>query len=508
MSQDLVVGDHSITVEDVVAVARNRKKVSLSQEAINNVKQSRASVERILDTGAPVYGVNTGFGRLASVAIEKDQCGLLQKNLIMSHAAGTGENLPSEIVRGAMFLRVVSLSKGYSGIRPETLELLIELLNRDITPVVPCQGSVGSSGDLAPLAHIALGLIGVGDCIKDGRQQPVAMALNLAGLKPVDLEAKEGLALINGTQVMTSIMAFNLDKSRRLAKIADIAGAMTLDAVHGMPNAFYSRLHRIRPHKGQGQSAANILSLVEESQLVGSVPERIQDAYSIRCMPVVHGASRDTIDYVGSVIDTEMNSVTDNPSIFSDNDEVVSAGNFHGQPVALVSDFLGIAIAELGNISERRTNRLVDGSYNHLPAFLVKKPGVNSGLMIPQYTAAALVSENKGLAFPNSVDSITTSANQEDHNSMGTIASRNAKTIINNVETVLSVELMNACQALEFTVDRKPGKGVSIARDAIREILPAWEEDRPMPPAMDGIKKFTAESDVIDRIEETCGKLF
>ena len=508
MSQDFVVGDHSITVEDVVAVARNRKKVVLSPEAVNNVEESRASVQRILETGAPVYGVNTGFGRLASVAIEKDQCGLLQKNLIMSHAAGTGELLPSEIVRGAMFLRIVSLAKGFSGIRMETLKLLIELLNQDITPVVPSQGSVGSSGDLAPLAHIALALIGVGECVKDGRRQPVGMALNLAGLKPVDLEAKEGLALINGTQVMTSVMAFNLHKAHRLAKIADIAGAMTLDAVHGMPNAFYPRLHEIRPHKGQGQSAANILTLVEESKLVGSVPERIQDAYSIRCMPVVHGASRDTIAYVNSVIDTEMNSVTDNPSIFSDNDEVVSAGNFHGQPVALVSDFLGIAIAELGNISERRTNRLVDGSYDHLPAFLVKKPGVNSGLMIPQYTAAALVSENKGLAFPNSADSITTSANQEDHNSMGTIASRNARTIINNVETVLSIELFNACQALEFTIDRNPGKGVAIVRDAIREVVPAWDEDRPMPPAMDAMKEFTSDSDFIERIEETCGKLY
>ena len=507
MTTEQIVGHEEITLEDVIAVAGAEKDVTLSQEAWQRVKESRKSVERIIASGEPVYGVTTGVGKLKDVVLENDQLEQMQKNLLLSHAAGTGPKLSKEVVRAAMFLRIVSLSGGYSGIQTSTLQLLITMLNEDIVPIVPSQGSVGSSGDLAPLAYIALAMTGTGSCEVEGRTMPAALALKLKGLEPAVLEAKEGLALINGTQIMSAILALCLDRALRLTKLADIAGAMTLDAVLGFPIAFADHLHRLRPHNGQLQSAENIRKLIEGSEMAGTRPHRIQDAYSLRCMPVVHGASRDAIEYVKDTLTIEMNAVTDNPSIFPDSDEGISGGNFHGQPIALASDFLGIASSELGNISERRINRLVDGTYLHLPAFLVKVPGINSGLMIPQYTAAALASENKGLAHPNSVDSITTSAHQEDHNSMGTIAARTADSIVTNVEAILAIELMTAAQALEFSDDLKPGVGVSAARQAIREVIPPWLEDRHMDPDLQKITAFVRTGSLIKHVEEACGSL-
>lgn len=508
MSGTYLIGAAPITLQDVHSVAVGGRPVELSVEARERVAASRASVERIIVSQRPVYGVTTGFGKLASVAIGADEHDLLQRNLLLSHAVGVGPHLPVSVVRAAMLLRCVSLSRGHSGIRPETLDLLVELLNRNVTPVVPAQGSVGSSGDLAPLAHIAIVLMGQGMATVGGeRAMPALLALRTCGLEPVSLGAKEGLALINGTQVMTAIAALAVYRAQALAKTADIAGAMTLEAVHGTASPFDARVHEVRAHRGQGLSAANIRSLIDGSGLVDSEADRLQDAYSIRCMPVVHGAARDAIAHVASVLDIEMNAVTDNPLIFADADDVISGGNFHGEPVALAADYLGIAACEIGNISERRTFRLLDGSYRHLPPFLVEGAGLNSGLMITQYTAAALVSENKGLAFPNSADSVPTSANQEDHNSMGTIAARNAAQIIENVEQVCGIELFNAAQALEFSRDAKPGAGVSAACQAVRDVIKPWEADRYINPDMQACAALVRSGEFLDRVEAACGAL-
>lgn len=508
MSGALSIGAAPITLQEIQAVAVGGRNIVISPEARERVAQSRASVERIIASKRPVYGVTTGFGKLASVAIGADEHDQLQRNLLLSHAVGVGPLLPREVVRAAMLLRCVSLSRGNSGIRPETLDLMVELINRDITPVVPAQGSVGSSGDLAPLAHIALVLMGQGMAMVGAeRTLPALLALRTSGLEPVNLGAKEGLALINGTQVMTAIAALALARAHRLATMMDIAGAMTLEAVHGTPTAFDARVHAVRAHRGQGVSAANIRALIAGSELSGSDATRLQDAYSIRCMPVVHGAARDAFAHVASVLDIEMNAVTDNPLIFSDTDDVISGGNFHGEPVAMAADYLGIAAAELGNISERRTFRLLDGSYRHLPPFLVDGAGLNSGLMITQYTAAALVSENKGLAFPNSADSVPTSANQEDHNSMGTIAARNAAGIIENVEQVCAIELFNAAQALEFSAGRKPGAGVAAAHEAVREVIKPWTADRYINPDMQAAAALVRSPEFLARVEAACGGL-
>jgi histidine ammonia-lyase len=501
----LSIGERTLTIEEVVHAACNDVEIKISQAAADRVADSRQSVERVIASGAPVYGVNTGVGKLAHVRLPEEQLEVMQHNLLLSHSAGVGENLDIPTVRCAMLLRAASLLKGYSGIRFETILLLVELLNKGITPLVPSKGSVGSSGDLAPLAHIALALTGTGNCDVKGSRMPAALALRLNDLEPITPGAKEALALINGTQIMTASLALTTHHCRRLVRIADVAGAMSLEAVHGMPSAFEERLHALRPHRGQGTSAANIRRLVKDSALVGSEPERVQDAYSLRCMPVVHGTSRDALDYVSRVVEIEMNSVTDNPAIFPEDDSVISGGNFHGQPLAIAADLLGIACAELGNISERRTNRLLDGSYSHLPLFLVREPGTNSGLMIPQYTAAALVSENKGLAFPNSVDSITTSAHQEDHNSMGTISVRNAESILTNVETIYAIELMVAAQALEFSEDANPGIGVRAAWQAIREVIPAWEEDRYLYTDLKAMQEYTRTGDLLERARAACG---
>ncbi len=486
------IDGESLALEDIERVASGGAAVELTEGALERMRRSRAVVERAVERGDVVYGVTTGFGRLSEVAIPLDRLEELQVNLIRSHACGVGAPLPREEARAVTLLRANVLARGFSGIRPEVVALLLELLNRGVTPVIPEQGSVGASGDLAPLSHIALVLIGEGEAEVGGERLPGAEALRRAGLEPVTLKAKEGLALNNGTQFMTGIGALSLLRAERLMDAADVIGAMTLEGLRGTPDAFHPAIQRARPHPGQDVSARRLRALLAESEIRESHREndpRVQDAYSLRCMPQVHGAARNALAYVRSVLETESNSATDNPLIFPDEGEeglVISGGNFHGQPVAQVLDLLAIALTDVASVSERRIERLVNPDLSdHLPAFLTEEPGVHSGMMIPQITAAALVSENKVLAHPASVDSITTGASKEDHVSMGAHAAVKARRVLRNVEAVLAVELLCAAQALEFLKPLRPGRGVEKAYDLLRERVPRLTTDRVLAPDID-----------------------
>lgn len=462
-------------------------RVTLSAASKKRMQKSRMLVEKWIADGETIYGVTTGFGELSTVRINPADAARLQENLIMSHAAGAGEPLPPPVVRGIMALRVNALAKGFSGIRVETVESLLGMLNADIVPIIPSKGSVGSSGDLVQLSHVVLCLIGKGDVWYRGKRMTAKRALRAAGLAPVRLTAKEGLALINGTQMMTSFTALAVCRAKRLAVTADCAGALSTEALRGSDTAFDKRIHKLRPHKGQSVSAAILRrmmkgSALRESHRIGD--SRVQDAYSIRCIPQVHGASRDAIEYAYSVVSTEINSATDNPLIFPEGEAHLEGGNFHGQPIALVADFLAIALAELASISERRIERMVNGSLSGLPKFLTAEGGLNSGLMIAQYTAASLVSENKVLCHPGSVDSIPTSANQEDHNSMGSISAQKLWRVLHNAETVLGIELLCASQALDFArhaqtdIPLPAGKGTEAVYKSVRNVIPHLYADR------------------------------
>jgi histidine ammonia-lyase len=423
----LVIGGKNLGLSDVVGVARNYARVELAPGARKKILRARAVIDEIEESGRVEYGITTGFGALKGRKISVAQVKQLQKNLVESHAAGVGRALLEDVVRAAMLIRASSLARGYSGVRPVVVETLVEMLNKRVLPFIPEKGSVGSSGDLVPLSHLALVLIGSGKAFYKGAVLEGGECLKKAGITPIELEAKEGLSLINGTAVMTAIACLAVHDALLLAENADVAAAMSVEALMGTDEAFDARIHRARPHKGQIACAGNMRELTAKSALMSSHEscERIQDAYSLRCIPQVHGASRDAIDFARRVVETELNSVTDNPLVFGK--KIFCGGNFHGQPVALAMDLLGIAVCELGDISERRTARLLDPKLNEgLPPFLVENSGLNSGYMIAQYTAAALVSENKVLAHPASVDSIPTSGNQEDHVSMGTIAARKA----------------------------------------------------------------------------------
>lgn len=478
----LELDGHSLTPEQVVSAADGHCTVVLAEASKRAIEASRAVVERWVAEQKTIYGVTTGFGEFANVRISADELEQLQENLILSHSVGTGDFLPRPIVRAMMVLRVNSLAQGCSGIRLQTVQTLLDMLNADVVPAVPEQGSVGSSGDLIPLSHIALSLIGKGLVLgSDGHTVEAATALSAAGITPVRLAAKEGLALINGTQYMTAFLCFAVEEARRLAIAADLAGALSLDALRGTDRAFHPRIHGARPHRGQTASAASLRNLLEGSEIRRSHLEgddRVQDAYSLRCMPQVHGASRDTIAYVHGVLCTEINSVTDNPLIFADTAEYLEGGNFHGQPVALTADFLAIAAAELANISERRTERLVNGMLSRLPRFLTPNGGLHSGLMIAQYNSAAIVSENKVLCHPASVDSIPTSANQEDHNSMGSIAARKALTVVRNAERVLAIELLCAAQGIDFLRPLVSSAPLENLWSTIRSSVPFMDKDR------------------------------
>lgn len=479
--QTLTIDGTSLTLDDVVCAARGDVVLALSPDACERIAASRRTVESWVRDGAVVYGVTTGFGELASVVISPEQVAELQENLVISHSAGAGSYLPPEVVRAMMLLRINALAKGFSGVRVELVEALIAAFNAGIVPAVPEQGSVGSSGDLVQLAHIALALIGKGWCLTERGVEPSALVLAMKGLRPVQLEAKEGLALINGTQYQCAVGALALARALELADVADVAGAFSADVLRSTDRAFDERIHRARGMRGQ-QIVANHLRMlmagshIRESHRTGD--PRVQDAYSIRCMPQVHGASRDALDYVRSVVEIELNAANDNPLIFPEG-EHLEGGNFHGQPLAVALDTLAIAVAELANISERRIERMVNGALsNGLPKFLAHKPGLHSGMMIAQYTAASLVSENKVLAHPASVDSIPTSANQEDHNSMGSIAAWKAQRVVRNAEAVLAIELLCAARALEFLRPLRSSEALEQVYEAIRQRVPTTAGER------------------------------
>ncbi|MCL2226206.1 MAG: histidine ammonia-lyase [Oscillospiraceae bacterium] len=504
----LVIGNAPLTINDVVKVARQRERVKLSPMAVELMNKSRIWVDKILESEEPVYGINTGFGELSKIFIPHDQRERLQRNLILSHCTGVGERLPEDVCRAVMLLSINSLSKGYSGIRAETVEGIVRLLNNDIYPMVPCKGSVGSSGDLAPLAHVAAVLLGEGTVVCDGKEVPSAPILEGVGLNPLALGGKEGLALINGTQVMTAIAALACHDALCLMKTADIAAAMSLEALQGTRTAFDPRIAMIRPHKGQEATARNILALTQGSRIAEHHAncDKVQDAYSLRCVSQVHGASKDALNRVLETVNIELNSVTDNPLVMADTGEVISGGNFHGQPIALVMDYFKIAISEIGNISERRISRLVDRKLSDLPAFLTAYPGVNSGFMILQYTAASLVSEDKVLAHPASVDSIPTSANQEDHVSMGTIAARQACEILDNVQYVVAIEILAAAQGIDFLKPATPGRGTEAVHAAVRSLVPHLEEDRVLHPDIIVIRDAIRNETILGAAEAAVGR--
>ena len=478
-SEAVELDGRSLSLEALEAAAAGAP-VRIAAQARKRVERARAFVEERFASGDAIYGVTTGFGRLANVPVAPADAGLLQLNLVRSHAAGTGTPLAERLVRAAGVLRANSLSAGHSGIKPETLDLIVELLNRSVTPVVPCQGSVGASGDLAPLAHMTLTLIGEGEAFFRGERMSSAAALERAGLQPVTLGAKEGLALINGTQVMTAIGALGVLRAERLAAAADVIGAMSLEAFHGSERVFDRRLNELRPHPGQMRVAKNLRALLAGSQIVESHAEcgRVQDPYSFRCIPVVHGAVRDSIAHVRRVTEIEANSVTDNPLVFPDDGEFLSGGNFHGEPIAVAIDFLKFAISELASIGERRLYLLLNAEDRGLPLFLTGRSGLQSGLMIVQYTAAALVNDNKGLAWPSSVDSIPTSAGQEDHVSMGMTSANNLERVLDNVEGALACELLGALTATDLRRPLRSGAGTHAAHDLARRTIAPWTEDR------------------------------
>lgn len=499
----------TLTIDEVVRVCRQMEQAEIPQEARAAIKHSRAHVEAMLKSGEAVYGLTTGFGKFSEKRIADDDAAQLQRNLIVSHACGTGENLPVEAVRGVMLLRLNALASGFSGIRLSTMETLLSMLNRGVHPLIPEKGSLGASGDLVPLAHMVLPLIGLGRAEYRGEVFDGAEAMKRAGIQPVSLAAKEGLALINGTQVMTAIGALCVYDAAELCKNADIVSALTCEAQSCITKAFDPRVHLLRGHAGQMACAENLRALLKGSELSGeNIPGKVQDAYSIRCIPQIHGASRDAISYVYEAVSREINAVTDNPLIFPKEGDVISGGNFHGQPMALAFDFLAIALAELANVSERRTERLVNPALNnHLPAFLAPNGGLNSGFMIAQYAAAALVSENKVLAHPASVDSIPSSANQEDHVSMGTIAARKAVEILKNAQRVLAIELFAAGQAVGMIGEGKLSPATRAAYDLLRREVPQLERDVLMYELMAKCERIVIDGSLIPVVEAITGEL-
>ncbi len=454
------------------------KQLALSEEAIVNIEKCRKYLDdKMKSNSDPIYGINTGFGSLCNVKISNENLSKLQENLVKSHACGTGEEVPHEIVKIMLLLKIQSLSYGHSGVQLVTVQRLIDFYNNDIFPVIYTQGSLGASGDLAPLAHLSLPLLGEGEVYLDGFRQPASKVLAKFGWEPIVLQSKEGLALLNGTQFMSAYGVYCLIKAEKISYLADVIGAVSLEGFDGRIEPFTDLIHLVRPHKGQVQTAERMRDLLEDSEIIAQPKVHVQDPYSFRCIPQVHGASKDTIDYVKKVFRTEINSVTDNPNIFVGEDLIISGGNFHGQPLALALDFLGIALSELGSISERRTYQLISGLRN-LPAFLVNDPGLNSGFMIPQYTAASIASQNKQLATPSSIDSIVSSNGQEDHVSMGANAATKTLRIVENVERILAIELLNGSQALEFRRPLKSSEFIESFVKSYREEVSFVSEDR------------------------------
>lgn len=506
----IVLDGESLTIDQVARIARDPSAVvTLAPRAIDRMRASREVIDEWVENGEVIYGVTTGFGEFANVSISRENLERLQENLIRSHAIGAGDPIEAPVMRAMMALRVNALAKGFSGIRVETVRILLEMLNRNVIPAAPSQGSVGSSGDLVQLSHIVLAAMGEGRVWRNGAVVPSGPELDRIGLAPVRLRAKEGLALINGTQMMTAFGCLAVEEAIRMARSADAIAALTVEALKGTDRAYDPRLHAVRPHRGQGRVAGNLRALMEGSEIRESHrhnDDRVQDAYSLRCIPQIHGASRDAIDYVASVLTTEINSATDNPLIFAEGMEHLEGGNFHGQPVALALDFLAIAAAELANVSERRTERLVNGALSRfLPRFLTEHGGLNSGYMIAQYAAASIVSENKVLAHPASVDSIPTSANQEDHNSMGSIAARKALKVVRNLGSVLAIELLCAAQGVDFHRPLKPGAGTLQLHRLLRSRVPHLEEDRAIQHDLNAAEELVRSGAVVEAAERGLG---
>lgn len=474
---------NGITLESFMRVVRHREEVCISSEQQDKVRTANQYVQQVVDREQPVYGINTGFGKLSDVTIDKCDTAQLQENLLKSHACGVGRPFDEEVVRGMMLLRVNALVRGYSGIRMSVLQVLVDMINHNVIPVVFEQGSLGASGDLAPLSHMSLPIIGLGECFYNNVRMESKEAFALANMQWIDhLEAKEGLCLINGTQAMTSVGAIALYDAIRLLQLANVSLSMTLEALNGIIDAYDPRVHQVRGHIGQIEVAKTVINHLKGSTNISHQGElRVQDAYSLRCAPQVHGATWDALMFVKEKIEIEMNAVTDNPILFPDDDIAISAGNFHGQPLALPFDYMGIAISELANIAERRIERMVNPQLSEgLPAFLVSKPGMHSGFMIVQYSAASIVSENKILAHPSSVDSIPSSANQEDHVSMGTIGARKARTILENARRVIAMEFLTATQAIDLRGFDTLGVDTFKAYQCIRQEIPFLETDQIM----------------------------
>ncbi len=503
--QEIQIDGNSLSLEELELVALGQAKIRLTDAARAKVQSCRAFVEKVIEEGRIVYGLTTGFGKFSTVTIHQDHIAELQLNLIRSHAVSVGEPYDIPTTRAIMLLRINVLAKGHSGIRLLTLDTLINMLNAQIHPIIPKRGSVGASGDLSPLSHLALVLLGEGEAEYQGTRMSGAEAMQKAGITPVVLAAKEGLALNNGTQVMAAVGALALLESERLCKSADAIAAMSIDALKGTPKAFSELVHKLRPHAGQMASAANIRNLLERSLLRESHRNcgNVQDAYSLRCSPQVHGAVRDAVSYARRVLEIELNSATDNPLIFAEEEEVISGGNFHGEPLAIALDTMAIAISELANISERRIEQMLNPALNRgLSPFLAKRPGIDSGYMIAQLTAASLISENKVLAHPASVDSIPTSANQEDHVSMGSVSAIKLQQVIINVRVALAIELMVAASALDQrNIASSPA--LESVKSALRELLPALQEDRVLYPDINAATEFLAGNRLLQAISKS-----
>jgi histidine ammonia-lyase len=532
-SADLELTGDSLTLADAEEILHGRvEQLSLSAPARRRVEQARRCLANLLAQGATIYGVNTGFGKLSNQRIEPHEALALQENLLRSHAVGMGPLLPLGVSRLALALRIQALAKGYSGVSIELVERLIEMYNRGVVPAVPELGSVGASGDLAPLAHLALVVMGEGHAFvsrsggdvrvppgANGRghrpdrpaQRPMSgrAALRRVRLQPYRLQAKEGLALINGTQISTALLADALVRARQLTKVADVAGAMTVEATKSSLRPFDPRIQAIRPHPGQAACAANLLRLLADSEVMVSHAdcEKVQDAYSLRCMPQVHGTLRDAVGHVTAVVEREMNAATDNPLVFAETNEVISGGNFHAQPVALAADLLCAAVADLSSISERRVENLVNPDLSGLPGFLTPQPGLNSGMMLVQVLAAALVSENKAASFPASVDSIPTSANREDHVSMSTAAARKCRGVVTNATRVLACEVLCAAQGIEFHRPLRPGRGVEAAYRHVREHVRPLGRDRTLHRDLEAVERMIRTGSLLEAVEAACGEL-
>jgi len=496
----LLLDGDTLTLEEIREVAAGRARIELAPAALERVERARALVDRTAAGDVPTYGINTGFGTLSEVRIDRKDLRTLQRNLLLSHAAGVGQPLPLPEARALLLLRANVLAKGHSGVRPRTLQLALEMLNRDVVPVVPERGSVGASGDLAPLAHLALVLIGEGEAFWKGERLPGAEALRRAGLEPVVLEAKEGLTLVNGTQAMTAVGTLTLLRAEALAEVADLAGAMTVEGLLGSHRPFQELIQAVRPHPGQQAVAAHLRALLADSEIVESHRDcsKVQDPYSLRCMPQVHGAARDGLSYVRAVLAVEANSATDNPLVFPAEEQIVSGGNFHGQPVSLALDVLAIACTQLSAISERRVEQLVNPALSGLPPFLAKNSGLNSGFMIAQVTSAALVAESRVLSHPASVDSIPSSAGREDHVSMGMTAALKARQVAEFTRSCLAVELLVAAQALDFRQPLRPGRGVAAAHRLLRESVPTLEVDREIHRDIEAVSRLIDSGALLD----------